>query len=823
MSEHQWRSKRTSSRFSGPGEEGPSSTFRTSQVHHHHHYKPKDQKEKFAWLDYQYDRKYSTMQRKTQKNNPDNDSSWADLTQNTTTKWYQMNWTFDNIMYKLESVKDFFSTKNLLTYVGLRANEVNIKMYGSHKAVYVQNLKIAKAMQDQNVILIHPLSRVRLFLDFTTTVLLVLTCILTPLELSFGPPNEMFCMILAIFGDLWFILDILCNFRTCVMTDDNCQNCSVDLQDIKYQYLTKWFSIDLLSTVPMELFFKLPYVPILAANMLPESRFSLFLLEVSHGMLTTMGFENKDSSSLLGNTSMLKALKITKLLRILKLLRIFRLIRTIKFWEEMYENNFETIVFITKTLKGILQMVFFCHLSACTIYGFATSDLFTGGGGEERSGKLEIPLHGSWLEHHPNITIKEVQQINNDSEIYWRIYAWSLFKALSHMFCIGYGVNSPKTRVDVLVCMSSIFLGAAIFAMVVATIISAMQSYHACDSIYKEKINQVKAYMKYRDIPFDLQERVFMYYEYRFQGKVFNEDHVLSELNPVLEKTVKHYNQKWLIESAPMFEDTSENFRDAITEALTFQLYLQDDILFAENDRATEVFFLSRGTVNIECQGEIVGRKIDGEYIGELAMVCPQIDRLATAICDTCCYVYELNLSCYRTICKKYPQDYIEVLKYAQYRLTDEHCYYQGLESDYLQFLNHTEQQAQSSMADKDSSGGLTGRTNSLINNSVSSSAFKIFSFKNSMLETKPSKIGPVADHGRKPEKIREERSSRKSSKSSSRQSRRFSVNRTSTDSERRSHIQRMALSRTSRMDARLTRWQAKQGKHKNDFRGSNS
>ena len=69
-------------------------------------------------------------------------------------------------------------------------------------------------------------------------------------------------------------------------------------------------------------------------------------------------------------------------------------------------------------------------------------------------------------------------------------------------------------------------------------------------------------------------------------------------------------------------------------------------------------------------------------------MVCPQIDRLATAICDSCCYIYELNITVYQNICKKFPKDHLEVLRYAHYRLTDEHCYYEGLENDYLNFLH---------------------------------------------------------------------------------------------------------------------------------------
>ena len=149
------------------------------KVHHHHHNKPKDHEENFAWLDYQYDRKFSTMQRKTMKLS----SSWEDLTANKT-RWYEINWTFDNLMYKIESFKEIFSTKQLLSWLGLRVNELNIKMFGSHKAVYIQNLKMAKAMTDQNCWLIHPLSRARLCLDAVTIALLVLQIFVVPLEFS---------------------------------------------------------------------------------------------------------------------------------------------------------------------------------------------------------------------------------------------------------------------------------------------------------------------------------------------------------------------------------------------------------------------------------------------------------------------------------------------------------------------------------------------------------------------------------------------------------------------------------------------------------------
>lgn len=133
------------------------------KVHHHHHYKPKDHDKNFAWLDYLYDRqsKAETLaSSRFSRNN--NMGSWADLTSKSTI-WG--NFTFFCCQRKWWSWEDFWAYKwndfaakfsldgPISKYIGLRANEVNIKLFGSQKAVYQQNYKMVQAMKRQNTIL----------------------------------------------------------------------------------------------------------------------------------------------------------------------------------------------------------------------------------------------------------------------------------------------------------------------------------------------------------------------------------------------------------------------------------------------------------------------------------------------------------------------------------------------------------------------------------------------------------------------------------------------------------------------------------------------
>lgn len=188
--------------------------------------------------------------------------------------------------------------------------------------------------------------------------------------------------------------------------------------------------------------------------------------------------------------------------------------------------------------------------------------------------------------------------------------------------------------------------------------------------------------MHFRHIPKDLQERVYEYYEYRFQGRVFNEDQILEELNPVLRRTVLQYNQLWLINTAEMFEDCSTEFKDALCDHFNFELYLAGDKLYETGDRATKVFFLARGTVNIIVGDEIVGRKIDGEMFGELPLVFPKFRRMCDAVCESCCWVYELSLEEFNRIIDIYAKDKKHILQYAKFRIQAEKAY---LENDIKQ------------------------------------------------------------------------------------------------------------------------------------------
>ena len=70
--------------------------------------------------------------------------------------------------------------------------------------------------------------------------------------------------------------------------------------------------------------------------------------------------------------------------------------------------------------------------------------------------------------------------------------------------------------------------------MFIGHITALIQSMDSSERQYKEKYTQVKEYMRYRRLPESLRNRVFKYYEHRFQGKMFDEQGILDELSSPL-------------------------------------------------------------------------------------------------------------------------------------------------------------------------------------------------------------------------------------------------------------------------------------------------
>ena len=109
-------------------------------------------------------------------------------------------------------------------------------------------------------------------------------------------------IIFNVISDTFFLMDLVLNFRTGIVKEDNTE-IILDPQQIKIKYLRSWFVVDFISSIPVDY---------------------IFLI-----------VETRIDSDFYKTARALRIVRFTKILSLLRLLRLSRLIRYIHQWEEV--------------------------------------------------------------------------------------------------------------------------------------------------------------------------------------------------------------------------------------------------------------------------------------------------------------------------------------------------------------------------------------------------------------------------------------------------------------------------------------------------------
>lgn len=167
--------------------------------------------------------------------------------------------------------------------------------------------------------------------------------------------------------------------------------------------------------------------------------------------------------------------------------------------------------------------------------------------------------------------------------------------------------------------------------------------------------------MSFRKLPVELRKRITDYYENRYQGKMFNEEQIKSELNESLRQQLINASCRELVDAVPMFlgnfyfdwwnfilifSECDDDFIDKLLTKLKFEVYLYGDEIIRQGTLGRKMFFISRGSVRILSYKNLGSSRIltDGEFFGEIALLHPTKRRTASVFAESYCYMYSLDV-----------------------------------------------------------------------------------------------------------------------------------------------------------------------------------
>uniref|UniRef100_A0A3Q2CHI8 Hyperpolarization activated cyclic nucleotide gated potassium and sodium channel 2 n=1 Tax=Cyprinodon variegatus TaxID=28743 RepID=A0A3Q2CHI8_CYPVA len=471
-------------------------------------------------------------------------------------------------------------------------NKFSLRMFGSQKAVEKEQERVKSAGNW----IIHPYSDFRFYWDFTMLMFMVGNLIIIPVGITFFKDETTTpWIIFNVVSDTFFLMDLVLNFRTGIVFEDNTE-IILDPKKIKQKYLKSWFIVDFVSSIPVDYIF----------------------LIVEKGI----------DSEVYKTARALRIVRFTKILSLLRLLRLSRLIRYIHQWEEIFHMTYDLASAVMRIINLIAMMLLLCHWDGCL--------------------QFLVPM----LQDFPSDCWVSLNKMVNDS---WsELYSFALFKAMSHMLCIGYGRQAPESMSDIWLTMLSMIVGATCYAMFIGHATALIQSLDSSRRQYQEKYKQVEQYMSFHKLPADFRQKIHDYYEHRYQGKMFDEESILEELNEPLREEIVNFNCRKLVASMPLFANADPNFVTAMLTKLRFEVFQPGDYIIREGTIGKKMYFIQHGVVSVLTKGSIGMKLMDGSYFGEICLLT-RGRRTASVRADTYCRLYSLSVDNFNEVLEEYP------------------------------------------------------------------------------------------------------------------------------------------------------------------------
>ncbi|MCK5736430.1 MAG: ion transporter [Spirochaetaceae bacterium] len=238
------------------------------------------------------------------------------------------------------------------------------------------------------------------------------------------------------------------------------------------------------------------------------------------------------------------------------------------------------------------------------------------------------------------------------------VYLEAFYWTVTTLTTIGYGDITPSNPVQFIYVIFIMLLGAAIYGFIIGNIANIIANIDVAKSQFREKIDNIDTFLKYRDIPNELQKRIHDYYDYLWESRRgYEESIILGDLPTSLKTQVAFFLNRDIIEKIPLFKNASREFVRDIILNLTPVIYTPGDAVVTFGEIGYEMYFISRGEVDVTNEeGTITYATLtSGQFFGEIALLL-STPRTATVKARGYCDLYVLDKETFDNILQRYPR-----------------------------------------------------------------------------------------------------------------------------------------------------------------------
>jgi len=237
-------------------------------------------------------------------------------------------------------------------------------------------------------------------------------------------------------------------------------------------------------------------------------------------------------------------------------------------------------------------------------------------------------------------------------------YIHALYWTITTLTTIGYGDITPSTDRQIIYVIVIEIIGAGMYGFIIGNIANLISNIDAAKSQFKDKIDRLNVFMKYREIPIDLQKQILTYFDYIWANqRGYDESIILKELPISLKTKVAMFLNRDIIQKVPFFKGANLSFIKEVILSLEPVFFLPGDEIVSKGDIGDEMYFISKGTVDVVSEdGSIVYATLtEGQFFGEIALLLT-IPRTATVIARDFCDLYSLDQDAFNRVLEDFPE-----------------------------------------------------------------------------------------------------------------------------------------------------------------------
>ena len=249
-------------------------------------------------------------------------------------------------------------------------------------------------------------------------------------------------------------------------------------------------------------------------------------------------------------------------------------------------------------------------------------------------------------------------------------YLRGMYWTSTTLTTIGYGDITPVGTVQILYTILVQILGAGLYGFVIGTIATLIANIDVAKSSFQDRLERIQTFLRFRDIPPDLQHRVRNYFDYLWESRRgYEEKDILGDLPENLRTEIAYHINKDVLEKVPILKGVGEELLRDIVSKLEPVVFLPGDIIVRQGETGREMYFISRGTVDV-VSGDmttVYATLTEGQFFGEIALLL-STERTATIRANDYCDLYRLNQETFSSILERYPDFAASIRTMAEQR-----------------------------------------------------------------------------------------------------------------------------------------------------------